>query len=367
VSAPACALWADVGRVVRPHGDARLQAHLHACADCRAGLAQVGRAAATLKAADYRAPRGQAWEQARTRLMAAVTPAMVARPAPRRLWVKILVTLAASLSGATVVAAVGTYVRDSLSAQPEETAHVSRERRRASRHRGALATRELPDDAVAAELPPAEAPPAIAPPSEAHAVAPPSPRAGSPARVVPGSTRAARGPSPRASVPGAVAPPVPALAVAAQPLPAPAAPLAPPPLSLPSPARETPTPASPAELAFNLGWQALRAGDHRGAAALMNRAIAAGPAGVLDEDARYWRAVALGRAGASFEARAAMEEFRRLYPSSRRAGEVAAMLGWLLVEAGERGRAGPLFRAALADPSPAVRDSARAGLAALGP
>ena len=42
------------------------------------------------------------------------------------------------------------------------------------------------------------------------------------------------------------------------------------------------------------------------------------------------------------------------------------MLGWLLVDAGETTRAGELFRAAARDGTPAVRQSARAGLERLG-
>ena len=95
----------------------------------------------------------------------------------------------------------------------------------------------------------------------------------------------------------------------------------------------------------------------------MAEAVAFG--GALGEDARYWRAVALGRANAPEEARPAMEEFLRRHPGSRRAGEVSAMLGWLLIDAGERERAATLFNAALADPSASVRQSARAGLEAV--
>jgi hypothetical protein len=40
----------------------------------------------------------------------------------------------------------------------------------------------------------------------------------------------------------------------------------------------------------------------------------------------------------------------------------AAMLGWLLVDDGEHARARELFRAAEADSSPGLRQSARAGL-----
>jgi Tfp pilus assembly protein PilF len=85
----------------------------------------------------------------------------------------------------------------------------------------------------------------------------------------------------------------------------------------------------------------------------------------LAEDARYWRAVALGRARKVDAARAAMEHFLSVYPTAPRAGEVSAMLGWLLVEAKEPVAAAARFRAAERDASPAVRKSAGAGLAAI--
>ena len=98
----------------------------------------------------------------------------------------------------------------------------------------------------------------------------------------------------------------------------------------------------------------------------MGRALELAPGGALAEDARYWRAVALGRAGAAGEARAAMEEFLSSHPRSPRTGEVSVMLGWLLVDAGDRARAEALFRAAAADVRLQVRKSAQAGLQAVG-
>jgi outer membrane protein assembly factor BamD (BamD/ComL family) len=122
----------------------------------------------------------------------------------------------------------------------------------------------------------------------------------------------------------------------------------------------------PAEQAFIEGWRALRAGDHLGAARDMSRTIEASPNAALAEDARYWRAVALARSGRPDAARAAMEEFLRLHPQSSRAGEVSAILGWLLFDAHERAAAELRFRAAELDLRPTVRASARAGLTALG-
>jgi TolA-binding protein len=140
-----------------------------------------------------------------------------------------------------------------------------------------------------------------------------------------------------------------------------------PPRALPLPPLPAARPIpSPAELAFNQGWEALRAGSHAEAAAHMERALALGAGGALDEDARYLRAVALGRAGATRDARLAMEQFLRTHPRSARAGTVAAMLGWLLVDAQERELARAAFRTAEQDPNPKIRQSARAGLELLG-
>ena len=54
------------------------------------------------------------------------------------------------------------------------------------------------------------------------------------------------------------------------------------------------------------------------------------------------------------------------YPRSAHAPEASAMLGWLLVDAKQPAEAERRFRAAADASSPHVRDSARAGLTALG-
>jgi hypothetical protein len=183
-----------------------------------------------------------------------------------------------------------------------------------------------------------------------------------PAPVVPATAPAPRHrPAPIRIAPPAFDP-TPALEPAPAPEPVPA--LEAPPPAAPAPAAAPPAPAAtPEERAFGEGWEALRLGEHRRAAARMAEAVAFG--GPLAEDARYWRAVALGRAHAPEEARPAMEEFLRRHPGSRRAGEVSAMLGLLLIDAGERERAAALFHAAEQDPNAGVRQSARAGLDAV--
>jgi TolA-binding protein len=75
--------------------------------------------------------------------------------------------------------------------------------------------------------------------------------------------------------------------------------------------------------------------------------------------------VARARAGAGASAIAALSRFLEAYPSSPRAGEAAAMLGWLLVDTGDLAGAERRFRAAENDPVDAVRASARKGLRAI--
>ena len=126
------------------------------------------------------------------------------------------------------------------------------------------------------------------------------------------------------------------------------------------PARPTPS-----EAAFQAGWQALKSANYGEAAAAFARVIAMAPAAPLAEDARYWEAVALARAGRDEVARRAMATFLDRHARSARAGEVSVMLGWLLLEAGESTAARARFQAATSDRQRKVRDSARAGLAAI--
>jgi hypothetical protein len=53
------------------------------------------------------------------------------------------------------------------------------------------------------------------------------------------------------------------------------------------------------------------------------------------------------------------------YPASSRRGEAAAMVGWLLIDAGRPDEARAHFRAADSDPSARVRASARQGLSVI--
>ncbi len=121
-----------------------------------------------------------------------------------------------------------------------------------------------------------------------------------------------------------------------------------------------------AEAAFHRGWLLLKRGDAEQAARAFTRADDQGAGGrhSLAEDASFWRAVALGRAGHDAQARAAFQAFLARFPSSDREGEAAAVLGWLLIDAGDRRGAERHFRGASTDPREDVRASARAGLAA---
>jgi TolA-binding protein len=119
---------------------------------------------------------------------------------------------------------------------------------------------------------------------------------------------------------------------------------------------------SPAAAAFGEGWTAVRAGRFVDAAEAFGRAAALAGPEPLAEDAAFWRAVALGRAGWSAAAGQALLGFLERHPRSPRAGEAAVMLGWILLEAGDVAGAAARFRAAVDDPVPAVRNGAREGL-----
>lgn len=120
-----------------------------------------------------------------------------------------------------------------------------------------------------------------------------------------------------------------------------------------------------AQQAYDEGWAALRVGAFDRAAAAFGRAAAGDRADSIAEDARYWRAVALARAGNAASATAAFEAFLADHPSSVRAGEASVMLGWILFERGDHAAAARLFRAGTSDPSERIRSSAAKGLSAI--
>ncbi|HEY4183328.1 MAG TPA: tetratricopeptide repeat protein [Kofleriaceae bacterium] len=123
--------------------------------------------------------------------------------------------------------------------------------------------------------------------------------------------------------------------------------------------------ATPQEREYGSGWAAMRTGKFDDAATAFRKVLLLDPVGPLAEDATYWNAVALARSKQSPSAIAAFRDFLDQYPHAKRAGEGSAMLGWLLVSAGNRDEAVKRFRAAVDDADEAVRKSARAGLDAL--
>ncbi len=120
----------------------------------------------------------------------------------------------------------------------------------------------------------------------------------------------------------------------------------------------------PSEVAFEDGWRALQSGDAGQAAVAFEHAARLAPTDPLAEDAWFLHALALARAG-DHGALAALETYLANYPVGARAGEAAAMAGWLLIDGGEWARAERYFQAALGDRSPTVRASAHAGLDAV--
>jgi TolA-binding protein len=174
-------------------------------------------------------------------------------------------------------------------------------------------------------------------------------------------------PAPVAPAPVVPAPVVPAPVAAATRAPVVRAPVVPAPAP-PSPAAAEPAAPAlrlPEEVAYDDGWTAMRAGRFTDAASAFARVQALAPTGSLAEDAGFWYAVALARANQPALAITAFRDYLDAFPTSRRAGEASAMLGWLLVDARNSREAARRFRAAIADPDSTIRASAEAGLAAV--
>lgn len=122
---------------------------------------------------------------------------------------------------------------------------------------------------------------------------------------------------------------------------------------------------SPAERAFAGGFAALKLGQFAAAAADLDRAVTLSPGGSVAEDARFWASVAWARAGKSREAAQHLRSFLAHHPSSPRAAEVAAALGWILIRERRLDEAERVLRAASRQRSPEVSESIRSGLAAI--
>ena len=113
---------------------------------------------------------------------------------------------------------------------------------------------------------------------------------------------------------------------------------------------------------FGHAWALLRSGDAKEAAAEFAEVERLARGLDIEEDALYWRAVAVGRAGDDAGARTLFAAFLERFPSSSRAGEAAAALGRLLLDAGDARGARKAFERAAHDPSPQVRAAAQDGL-----
>ena len=147
-----------------------------------------------------------------------------------------------------------------------------------------------------------------------------------------------------------------------EPSPAPAPPKRKPKAATPPP--PAPPPALPGEADFRAGMTALRDGDAAAAATSFGAACVASHSALAD-DACFWSGAAARRAGQSAAARRALEQFIARFPGSARAGEAAALLGWIVLEGGDAAEAERLFQRAASDRVPQVRDSAVRGLAAV--
>lgn len=132
-----------------------------------------------------------------------------------------------------------------------------------------------------------------------------------------------------------------------------------PPTTAPSiaPASTPIAPAQPTD--FQTGWSALQAGAYAKAIPAFEAAMQAG--GPLAQDARWWHAVALGRAGREGAMRKALRRFITRYPGAARAPEAQVMLGWSLFAAGQIDAADAAFDAGAKAGRPAARQSARKG------
>ncbi len=113
---------------------------------------------------------------------------------------------------------------------------------------------------------------------------------------------------------------------------------------------------------FARAWSLLRSGDAKAAAVAFAELDERARGRSLEEDALYWRAVAVTRLSDDAAAARLFGDFLKRFPRSGHHGEAAAALGWLLLKAGNADEARRAFDAAAGDPSPVVRASASEGL-----
>jgi TolA-binding protein len=127
------------------------------------------------------------------------------------------------------------------------------------------------------------------------------------------------------------------------------------------------TVTAPQRASFERGWRLLRSGDPLHAAEAFQDVDKDSGGDAISEDALFWEAVSLARAGLAPAARASLAGFVARYPRSVRVGEASAMLGWMLLESGDASGARHAFERAATDRVDRVRASAQAGLARLSP
>ena len=119
------------------------------------------------------------------------------------------------------------------------------------------------------------------------------------------------------------------------------------------------------QLAYDDAWSALREKRFDEAVVAFGHTLGAAPDGPLADDARFWQAVAYGRAQKAAEAIHAFRALVDEHPGSSHASEASVMLGWLLVDAKQYPEARERFGIGIDDQNASVRASARAGIAAL--
>ena len=403
----------ELARALACGSDPELDAHLGACAACRAAWDGERAAIELVRDLPVALPPPERREEVRTAVLAAAA-SVGARPARRRGWVlAIAATAAAGGAGYLAIGRITAPVRHA-----HGTVHPLAGARYTVSTSGRDEVVRLSDGAIDVEvesLHPGDRFRVVIGDAElevrgtvfhvaahadqlvevavAHGRVDVRPAVGAPAMLTAGVSW--RPPAARvAAAPAAAAPPASRLPVPAprepttaaparlaaprrpERLPGPVASRAPSPPSAPAtaavppsePASATPAVAharAPDELAYDEAWAALRGGEFAHAAASFTRVALLAPDGSLVEDARFWRAVALARARRSAEAVAAFRDFLDAHARSPRAGQASAMLGWLLIDARAFDEAARRFDAASGEPDPAVRRSARAGLDAL--
>ena len=326
-----CPEGVDLTRALSSGAEPDVQTHLDACAKCRRERDVLDR----VRALARDLPDSPLPAAAAVRVRAVLLDTGSAPPTSRRFrrwWLALpaLALPALALAGAGVFRA---HDESPPSARPQAAPGAQ----------GARRARAVGIPPAESESRPAPEVPAPAAPESAPAAAPESSPAAAPAAPRPARTTAQRriALADPATPPAARVPPAPDARAAVF-------------------VRES-------ERLFEAGWSAFRAHDYGTAARAFERITLLHAGDPLAEDAAFWLAMAMARAGNRERAAAALASFVERFPGSSRVGEASLKLGWLLVDTGQAARAAARFRAALTDPSPEVRASAQAGLDAAEP